>query len=68
MLSLDTDHVQKDEAVRLRIQFRLLACRLILRIQSGPNAYCVLDKVFNLRLQGLFQAGIKQLVELPQRL
>ena len=68
MLSLDTDHIQKDEAVRLRIQFRLLVCRLILRIQSGPNAYCVFDSVFNLSLQGLFQAGIKQLVELPQRL
>lgn len=68
MLSLDTNHVQKDEAVRLRIQFHLLVCRLILRIQSDPNAYCVFESVFNLSLQGLFQAGIKQLVELPQRL
>lgn len=68
MLSLDTDHVQKDEAVRLRIQSHLLVCRLILRIQSDPNAYCVFESVFNLSLQGLFQAGIKQLVELPQRL
>lgn len=68
MLSLDTDHVQKDEAVRLRIQFHLFVCRLILRIQSDPNAYCVFESVFNLSLQGLFQAGIKQLVELPQRL
>ena len=58
MLSLDTDHVQKDEAGCLRIQFRLLVCRLILRIQSDPNAYCALDSVFNLRLQGLFQARI----------
>ena len=68
MLSLDTDHVQIDEAGCLRIQFRLLVCRLILRIQSAPNAYCVLDLVFNLSLQGLFQARIKRLVELPQRL
>lgn len=41
---------------------------MILRKQSDPNAYCVLDSVFNLGLQGLFQAEIKQLVELPQRL
>ena len=68
MLSLDTEHVQKDEAGRLRIQFRLLVCRLILRIQSDSNANCVLDSVFNLRQQGLFQVRIKQLVELPQRL
>lgn len=41
---------------------------MILRKQSDSNAYCVLDSVFNLGLQGLFQAEIKQLVELPQRL
>ena len=31
---------------------------MILRKQSDSNAYCVLDSVFNLGLQGLFQAEI----------
>lgn len=68
MLCLDMVHVQKDEAGCLKIQFRSLVCRLILRTRSDPNAFRMLDSVFYLGLQRLFQARIKRFVQLAQRL
>lgn len=68
MPCLDAVHVQKDEAGCLKIRLRSLVCRLILRTQSDSNAYHMLDLVFYLVLQGLFQARIKRFVQLAQRL
>lgn len=68
MLCLDTDHVQKYEAVVPKDSVSFTCLPTDFTNPNDPNAYCVLDSVFNLGLQELFQARIKQLVELPQRL